>query len=195
MVGEARTMSYLHDHGYPVPAVQEVSDDGFDLVMERVDGPTMVEELGRAPWRVRALARMLAELHKQLHEIVAPDFLPVAPVGKGDRVLHLDLHPLNVLLPQTGPVVIDWTGASRGDPTVDVGLAWALMASGDIPGGRLRATFLGWGRSLLVNGFIGQFDRQEIARLLPAVVEWKSQDANMGEHEVATMRKIARLPS
>jgi tRNA A-37 threonylcarbamoyl transferase component Bud32 len=42
MVGEARTMDYARRHGYPVPAVEEISADGTDLVMERIDGPSMV---------------------------------------------------------------------------------------------------------------------------------------------------------
>ena len=32
-----------------------------------------------------------------------------------------------------GPVVIDWPNAARGDPLVDLGLAWVLMAAGEIP--------------------------------------------------------------
>jgi hypothetical protein len=30
---EARTMEYARDHGYPVPAIDDISDDGTDLVM------------------------------------------------------------------------------------------------------------------------------------------------------------------
>jgi aminoglycoside phosphotransferase (APT) family kinase protein len=66
---------------------------------------------------------MLAELHVQLHDITAPDLLRPAPIGAGTAVLHLDLHPLNVIIGRNGPVVIDWTGASVGDPDLDVGLA------------------------------------------------------------------------
>ena len=32
----------------------------------------------------------------------------------GDRVLHIDLHPENVIISPAGPVVIDWSGASAG---------------------------------------------------------------------------------
>ena len=74
----------------------------------------------------------------RLHDIEAPDFLPAAPFGSGDKILHLDLHPLNVMVGPKGPVVIDWPNARRGDPSVDVGLAWVLMAAGQIPGSRLE---------------------------------------------------------
>src|SRR5580704_8696061 len=48
---EARIMEYARAHGYPVPAVSEVSDDGTDLVMQRVDGPVMLAAIARRPDR------------------------------------------------------------------------------------------------------------------------------------------------
>jgi aminoglycoside phosphotransferase (APT) family kinase protein len=124
MADEARTMAFMREQGYPVPAVEEVSDDGLDLVMERIEGVTMVQALGRAPWTVRRQGATLADLHRRLHQIEAPPFLPPAPVGTGTKVLHLDLHPLNVMLGPKGPVVIDWPNARRGDPDVEVGPCW-----------------------------------------------------------------------
>jgi aminoglycoside phosphotransferase (APT) family kinase protein len=41
-------------------------------------------------------------------------------------LVHLDLHPLNVLCTRRGPVVIDWPAAARGAPGVDVALTWAV---------------------------------------------------------------------
>lgn len=180
-------MEYLHSQGFPVPAVDEMSDDGTDLVMERIDGPSMVEAVERKPWSVRRQARVLADLHQELHEVAPPDFLAPAPVGRGDRILHLDLHPLNVIVGPRGPVVIDWTNACRGDPRVDVALAWVLMSVGEIPVGRVKAALLGWGRSFLVKGFISRFDREQIAGQLRTVVEWKVKDPNMSGPEIKAM--------
>jgi aminoglycoside phosphotransferase (APT) family kinase protein len=190
MAAEARTMAYLHERGYPVPAVQELSDDGSELVMERIEGRSMVDAIAAAPWSVRRQARTLADLHTQLHEIEAPGFLPPAPVGRGDRVVHMDLHPLNVMIAPQGPVVIDWTGAAAGDPLVDVGVAWVLMAAGQIPGNRVMASLMGWGRALLVSGFVSRFDRAEVTRRLRSVVAWKVKDPHMSKEEVAGMWKV-----
>lgn len=187
---EARTMEYLHGQGYPVPAVEEVSADGTDLVMERVDGPSMVEALGRSPWTVRRHGAVLADLHRRLHDVPSPDFLPSAPIGHGDRVLHLDLHPLNVIMGPKGPVVIDWANACLGDPGVDVALAWALMSAGEIPGGGLKARVLGLGRTMLVNGFVGHFDKDRVARHLREVVEWKVKNPHMSEREIRAMWQL-----
>jgi aminoglycoside phosphotransferase (APT) family kinase protein len=192
MATEARTMSFLRKQGYPVPAVEEVSEDGFDMVMERIEGVTMVEAIGKAPWTIRRQAATLADLHRRLHEIEAPDFLPPAPVGTGTKVLHLDLHPLNVMIGPKGVFVIDWPNARRGDPDVDVGLAWILMAAGQLPGGGLKERLMGFGRSLLVNGFLSHFDRRAVASLLRPIVEMKVQDPHMSEVEVTGMWNVVR---
>jgi tRNA A-37 threonylcarbamoyl transferase component Bud32 len=43
--GEAATLRAVAELGYPVPVVHEAS--GPDIVMERVDGPTLTEALRR----------------------------------------------------------------------------------------------------------------------------------------------------
>ena len=184
---EARTMSFLHTSGYPVPEVLEVSDDGRDLVMERVDGPTMVEAVGARPWTLRRSGHELAELHERLHAFDAPPFLAPVPVGAGTKLLHRDLHPLNVMLGSRGPVVIDWSGAGAGDPAVDVDIAWVLMAVGELPGGRAKAAFHSIGRRLLLSAFLSRFDRASIVAQLRDVVAWKVLDPHMNEREVTAM--------
>jgi aminoglycoside phosphotransferase (APT) family kinase protein len=192
MAMEARTMASMRERGYPVPGVEELSDDGLDMVMERIEGVTMVEAIGKAPWTIRRQAATLADLHHRLHEIEAPDFLPPAPVGTGTKVLHLDLHPLNVMIGPKGVFVIDWPNAHRGDPDVDVGLAWVLMAAGQIPGGGLKERLMGFGRSLLVNGFLSHFDRHAVTGLLRQIVEMKVRDPHMSEVEVAGMWNVVQ---
>jgi aminoglycoside phosphotransferase (APT) family kinase protein len=192
MAMEARTMSFMRDRGYPVPAVEELSDDGLDMVMERIEGVTMVEALSKAPWSIRRQGATLADLHRKLHDIEAPAFLPAAPVGTGAKVLHLDLHPLNVMIGPKGVFVIDWPNARRGDPNVDVGLAWVLMAAGQIPGGGLKSRLMGFGRSLLVNGFLSHFDRPAVGRLVRQIVEMKVRDPHMSEVEIAGMWNVVQ---
>jgi tRNA A-37 threonylcarbamoyl transferase component Bud32 len=83
MAGEARTMEYLRGHGYPVPAVEEISDDGTDLVMERIDGPSMVDYMSRRPWTIRHQGRVLATLHRRLHAIAPRTSSPLHRSGPG----------------------------------------------------------------------------------------------------------------
>ena len=58
-------MVHARAHGAPVPAVFDVA--GSDIVMERVDGPTMLDALGRRPLGFRTQARLLARLHAAVH--------------------------------------------------------------------------------------------------------------------------------
>jgi aminoglycoside phosphotransferase (APT) family kinase protein len=187
MATEARIMDYARGCGYPVPAVHEVSDDGFALVMEHIEGTSMVAVMAKHPWTVRQQGRLLASLHRQLHEIPAPDWAKDAPVGSGDCLVHLDLHPLNVMLTPKGPVVIDWPNAARGDGTTDTAMTWVLISAGTIPGGRLRAALMGWGRAQLVGAFLESFDLAVLRLQLPEVVGWKVLDPHMSAAEIRAM--------
>jgi aminoglycoside phosphotransferase (APT) family kinase protein len=190
MEAEARVMQHVKALGYPVPAVDGISDDGLDLEMERIDGRDMVATIERRPWTIARQGRLLADLHRRLHDLPAPDWLPAAPVGAGDRLLHLDLHPLNVILGPKGPVVIDWTGAARGDPAIDVALSWVLMDAGSVPTGRLIAAVLGRARGVLIDNFLAPFDLDPVRRNLRPVVGWKVSDPHMSSAEQARMWKL-----
>jgi aminoglycoside phosphotransferase (APT) family kinase protein len=191
MATEARTMDHVRTLGYPVPAVEEISEDGADLVMERIEGVSMVDAITKRPWTVRRQGATLADLHRRLHEIPAPDWLAPAPCGQGDRLLHLDLHPLNVMITKKGPVVIDWPNAVRGDPDLDVALTWALMFAGEVPAGRVLGALMSRFRGALVGAFVRDFDLGALRALLPAAVEWKCTDPHMSAAEQQAMRDLA----
>lgn len=121
---EATVMTHAHRHGVPVPRVVHAS--GPDLVMELVEGPTMLEDLLAHPDRAAAHGRLLAQLHRGLDSV--PPVPPVRPGADERRLLHLDLHPGNVLLSDTGPVVVDWTNAASGPRPLDVATTWIVLA-------------------------------------------------------------------
>ncbi|WBB53172.1 phosphotransferase [Verrucosispora sp. WMMD573] len=118
---EARFMSHLHAAGFPVPRVHRA--DGADLVMQRVAGPTMLQALVAGAIEVERGAAVLAGLHRRLHA-VAP--LPGTP--DGERILHLDLHPDNVILDPSGPVLLDWRNVRHGPPGLDVAMTALILA-------------------------------------------------------------------
>jgi aminoglycoside phosphotransferase (APT) family kinase protein len=127
--GEAAIMRHLYQAGFPVPKVYDA--DGSDLVMERLDGRDLLTDLARRPWLARRHAHTLADMHNRLHEIQAPPGLP-QPLGPGDRVLHLDLHPGNIMLTSRGPVVIDWSNRAAGPAGADVAIAYLIMACSEV---------------------------------------------------------------
>ena len=189
---EARTMRYVADHGYPVPHIEEVRADGTEIVMERIDGPLMVDAMVRPPWKLGAHLRTLADLHDRLHEIEGPDWLAGMPEG-GSRVLHLDLHPLNVIMSPRGPVVIDWPNARRGDPMLDVAVTYALLLCGRIPLPRPIAVPLDAARAPLIRRpFARRYLGGEFYRRVAEMAELKCFDENMGPDEVRALRALAR---
>jgi aminoglycoside phosphotransferase (APT) family kinase protein len=135
------------------------------LLMERLEGPNMLEEMARRPWRVRELATMAGRIHAELHGLEAPHELPglrerlearlhaaagipdgLRDTGRrvleglcdGDRICHGDYWPANVLLTARGPVVIDWADATRGDPIGDFARTALMMRVGSLPPGTPR---------------------------------------------------------
>lgn len=169
-------MAHARARGYPVPEVHDV--EGDSLVMDRIDGLTMLEDLGRRPWLLRRHARTLAQLHDRLHAIPSHPGALAAPV-QGDRLVHLDLHPANIMLSEEGPVVIDWSNARAGDPAADLACTWVVMATSDIPAGPAVARLLGAGRALFLRFFLGGVDVDAARRALPALGAYRLADANV----------------
>jgi aminoglycoside phosphotransferase (APT) family kinase protein len=190
MTHEARVMEYVRARGYPVPAVDQVSDDGLRLVMRRIDGLNMVDTLTKRPWALRHFGRLLADLHHALHRLAGPSWLPPSAIGEGERIVHLDLHPLNIIMSATGPVVIDWTNARRGDPGADVALTWVLLECGSVSAAPWIAPLLGRARGVLIDAFLASVALDDVRSSLRPVVEWKVHDPNMSADERAAMWRL-----
>ena len=187
---EADLMRYLRQAGFPVPAVFDA--DGTDLVMERLDGRDMLADLASRPWQTARHARVLARLHDRLHQIAAPEGLR-QPFGSGDRVVHLDLHPRNVMLTPAGPVVIDWTNAAAGPAGADVAMADLIMASSDVDDlpAWLRPAAGGL-RRIFLRGFLAAV-RDDPGPYLAEVARYRLRDPNVRPAEAERLRRLARL--
>jgi aminoglycoside phosphotransferase (APT) family kinase protein len=189
---EARVMRYVEQHGFPVPHIEAVRAGGTEIVMERIDGPTMLDAMAR-PWKLGEHLSLLADLHDRLHAIEGPDWLPDIPGQGGDRLLHLDLHPLNVLMSAAkGPVVIDWPNARRGDPMADVALTFATMTCARIPLPRLVAAALTRIRVPAVRrAFARRYVGPHFYRRVEEMAILKCFDPNMEPDEVTALERLA----
>lgn len=119
---EVELLQLVSDAGFPAPTPFSV--DGPDLVLERLHGPTLLQSLAAGETRLSVGAQMLADLHHRLHAVTPP-----ADAEPGQVVLHLDLHPANVILTETyGPALIDWTGAALGHPDLDLAVTAVVLA-------------------------------------------------------------------
>lgn len=139
---ETRVMRFVAEQGVRVPAVFELGPEHLpdrDILMERVDGIAMADDFAARPWKLLAHVRLLARVQRDINALVAPDWM-VTPTSaapsrrRDDSVLHLDLHPMNVMLTAGGPVVIDWTNAAGGPAGFDAALSYVMMATFEAEG-------------------------------------------------------------
>jgi uncharacterized protein (TIGR02172 family) len=159
---EFKVTRAVQSAGLPAPAVHALVELGGrpGIVFERVDGPSIFKQVQRRPWRLFAAVRQLAQLHAQIHACVAPPELPsqrewiagrihsadelsaaekdrlrqcVEALPDGTSLCHGDFHPDNVLVTARGPVIIDWSSATRGNPLGDVAVTSHLIQTADLP--------------------------------------------------------------
>lgn len=148
---EAAALEAVAADGVSVPDVVGVLEiDGRPgLAMSRVEGHDLMTVMGAKPWLVPSLADIMGALHAALHRTRGPDDIPALPevlaglitdaadlseqqraaalgaldrLPTDDRLCHGDMHLGNLIGDPADPVVIDWGGATRGDPTADVAL-------------------------------------------------------------------------
>ena len=132
------------------------------ILMERLAGRGLFAEIQRRPWRVWALAALTGRVHAELNAVRAPAALPelkseiarridadpsipdglrasaleeLERLPDGDALCHGDFHPENVVLCPSGPVVIDWPNAARGDPCGDFARSVLILRVGSLPPG------------------------------------------------------------
>ena len=184
---EATVMRAAAEAGVPVPEVLEVRPDG--LVMERVDGPTMLAAIEARPWRFAAYARQLGELHRRILDTPAPAGLEQR-WGDGDRLLHMDMHPLNVIVGERGPVVIDWTNACAGDPAADVAYSQVVLATSDSDFPRWLEWFGRVIRRRFVAAYLGGVEIRPAPEHLALAADHRMNDRHLRERELAAVRRF-----
>jgi aminoglycoside phosphotransferase (APT) family kinase protein len=181
VAAEATVMRYVAGLGFPVPTVHHAQ--GADLVMDRVDGPTMAAALIAGTLGIPDAATQLADLHHRLHEL--PPRLSTNPAV---RVLHMDLHPQNVLLGSAGPVLIDWRNTREGPPDVDVAMSAVILAQVAVD---QRHPWAGPAHALLA-AFLRQVGGSPV-RVLDRAVAIRTADPGLTPDEVARLGEAATL--
>jgi aminoglycoside phosphotransferase (APT) family kinase protein len=167
---EVRVARLVHAAGLAAPAPGDTVEIGerVGLVYERVDGPSMLDEMKQKAfvtlWRS---ARQMAELHVAINDCTVPGlrsakeslagavrsaaWLPddlrepvlqrLEELPDGDCLCHGDLHPGNIVMTGRGPIVIDWMTAARGHPMADVARTIVLLRMGPLPNWLERVAF------------------------------------------------------
>lgn len=185
---EAEVMGLARHAGLPVPEVHSI--DGAVMILDRIDGPTMAATLQSRPWQLEQAARTLAELHDRIHEIRPPAGALATSVVPGDRLLHLDLHPENVILSSDGPVVIDWANAAVGDPRADLAMSWIIMSTSTLALPWWTRHAVETIRHTFVRRWLSQVDRAGARSVLRAVGAARVVDPNVTPEEAERVRRL-----
>ncbi len=179
---EAETLRALAALRYPLPILHAAVSS--DLVMERIEGPTLAEAVlaGMAPFEAGAT---LAGLHDDLHAISWPGAKP------DECLLHLDLHPLNVLFRGEAPVVIDWSNARPGAAGLDVAMTALILVQVVVTDGLVMPTYIdGAGLRPVVNELLCSFVQHvqtPYVDHLPAAVALRRLDPHQSAAELADL--------
>ncbi|MEV4171608.1 phosphotransferase [Nonomuraea sp. NPDC049709] len=183
--GEAAVMAYVAGHGYPVPEVYPDESDATDLVMGRLSGPTMLRAVVDGELTPEEAGAIQARLLRRLHEIPAMESSDPA-----DRILHLDLHPDNVMLTASGPVVIDWCNAGEGPPALDNAMSALILAQVAVDP---EFAFARTARSTLVALAAELGGDLDVGEPLDRVKARRDEDQGLTEREVGLLGEAVEL--
>ena len=146
---ELAALAAARDGGLPVPAVR--SDGEYRgrpaMLLSWCPGRPLLAELRARPWRAWPLGLAFGRMQAAIHALPAPADLqasgdwvdwagPVDAALRGRlpagpqpaRLLHLDYHPLNVLVDgRRVTAVLDWVNCRAGDPRADVARTFTIL--------------------------------------------------------------------
>jgi Ser/Thr protein kinase RdoA (MazF antagonist) len=154
---EARMTRAAFAAGAPAPEVfDEVTLDGrFGIVLQRLDGPTLMQLLRTRAMTFEQAGATLASLYISIHRTPPPPRAPslrdwfgaVSQVPGGipehiaagvlalierlppeEGLCHGDLHPSNVIMTADGPRIIDWVCTVRAPAAYDLGRCHLLLS-------------------------------------------------------------------
>jgi aminoglycoside phosphotransferase (APT) family kinase protein len=154
---EAAVMRTLFEAGLPVPRVhaEGVSGDRPALLLSWCPGRTLLAQVKARPWRIWPLGVALGRMHARIHALPVPaelagvvpawnprredlaaDLLARLDTPASTSLLHLDYHPLNVMV-QGGQVtgVLDWANVALGDRRADLARTVTLLRLPPLPPG------------------------------------------------------------
>jgi aminoglycoside phosphotransferase (APT) family kinase protein len=213
-VRERLAMDVARAAGLPAPGVRAAGEVAGQpvLLIDWLPGDPLLHAIHETPWRTWRFGWAFGQMQARIHQIPAPagvigaehawiEWAAPEPElatllrqqASGETVLlHLDYHPLNVLV-RDGAIsgVLDWTNAYGGDPRADVARtgailrflpgnpAWALQRNADV-------------RRLLLHGW--QQGYQRMAGPLSGMAPFHAWAGTLMQRDMAPRLRRADLP-
>jgi aminoglycoside phosphotransferase (APT) family kinase protein len=176
--------------GIPTPAVVAAGAwaDRPVTVLEWCPGEPLLDRILATDADLESLGRAFGRTHAAIHRVRPPSSWSAR---SDSSLLHLDYHPLNVLV-EDGRIsaVIDWVNTRAGDPRFDIARTYSILVAdptagavdrrittrfrrawldgyAEAAGGRPRdlAAFVGRAGELMVRDLAGRNPPRELARI------------------------------
>ena len=155
---EVRMIRAVFAAGVPVPEVfGEVTLDGrFGIVLQRLDGPTLLQLTRTGAVTFEQAGAIVAALAVSIHKTPPPPEVPsmrecmevrldhddgklpkhiaseilalIDRLPPGDGLCHTDLSPGNVIMTSEGPKLVDWAGAMCGPAVLEQGFLHVVLS-------------------------------------------------------------------
>ena len=155
---EVRMIRAVLAAGVPVPEVfGEVTLDGrFGIVLQRLDGPTLLQLTRTGAVTFEQAGAIVAALAMSIHKTPPPPEVPsmrecmevrldhddgklpkhiaseilalIDRLPPGDGLCHTDLSPGNVIMTSEGPKLVDWAGAMCGPAVLEQGFLHVVLS-------------------------------------------------------------------
>lgn len=184
---EAKANEVAWAVGLPSPRISGVVtiSGRAGIVMERIDGVTMLHDAAQKPWLIAAYASLLARLQSDVHtradtglppyrdwlesqvqqatdldeEVRLQALRRLEQLKDGTSLCHGDFHPDNVVITSRGPVIIDWAFAASGPPEADVARTIMLLESGEPIASGVERMTIAVGRKLFLALYLRSYFR------------------------------------
>ncbi len=191
------------------------------IVYERVKGVELLTLLFQKPWLIPDLIKKMAALQSQLHQVqiaelpsvkdkIRHDILSVSVLTQSEKdqllahlaqlpnhqnLCHFDFHPGQIILTNTGAVIVDWITACQGDPAADIARTLILLKFSALPNSNLFKRIIvkiisGWVSRTYLNHLIkldSQLNLKTIqAWMLPIAAARLSETVTNEEHRILT---------
>lgn len=133
--------------GLPVPELVRRANTplGEAVLLSWLPGTPLADVLVQSPETASDLGHAMGAMQRRLHEVTAPMDVPavitdpdhpfaagrgIPGLPEGDALLHLDWHPLNILVnPASREItgIVDWDNARRGHPRLDLARTSSIL--------------------------------------------------------------------
>jgi hypothetical protein len=163
----------LNLSGLSIPTTHEIIevDQAKGILLDFIEGRSMLQNLARKPWLVFRYAKIMANVHFKIHgtdvrgnncikslsqtiadKISRTSLLTsqeksailscLSFLPDGSSLCHGDFHPDNIIMSKDRVVTVDWITARIGVPMADVARTWLLLAMGTLPDDKSRIEVL-----------------------------------------------------